>query len=49
MDSTPHLFDLVPDALVLVDGAGRIVRANANAERLSAIPPKDWTRSISNS
>lgn len=38
MDSTPHLFDLVPDALVLVDGAGRIVRANANAERLFGYP-----------
>ncbi len=40
MDSTPHLFDLVPDALVLVDGAGRIVRANANAERLFGYPPQ---------
>lgn len=30
----PQLFDIVPDALVLVDDKGRIVRANANAERL---------------
>lgn len=30
----PQLFDIVPDALVLVDVHGRIVRVNATAERL---------------
>ena len=30
----PELFDAVPDALVVVDGRGRIVNANSQAERL---------------
>ncbi|MGH8028382.1 MAG: PAS domain S-box protein, partial [Arenimonas sp.] len=30
----PDLFESVPDALVVVDGSGRITRANANAEAL---------------
>ncbi|WP_157825134.1 MULTISPECIES: PAS domain S-box protein [unclassified Stenotrophomonas] len=30
----PQLFDIVPDALLLVDAEGRIIRANGNAERL---------------
>jgi PAS domain S-box-containing protein len=33
------LFDAVPDALVVVDGQGRIVRANGNAERLFGYQP----------
>jgi PAS domain S-box-containing protein len=32
--SLPQLFDIVPDALVLVDALGRIARVNRNAERL---------------
>src|SRR5690606_14123064 len=30
----PELFDAVPDALVVLDGQGRIVHANSQAERL---------------
>ena len=29
-----ELFDISPDAMIAVDGASRIVRANAQAERL---------------
>lgn len=32
------LFEIVPDALIIVDGDGHIVRANANAERLFGYP-----------
>src|SRR5688572_7133705 len=32
------LFEIVPDALIIVDGDGRIVRANANSERLFGYP-----------
>ena len=34
----PELFDAVPDALVVVDGQGRIVNANNQAERLFGYP-----------
>jgi PAS domain S-box-containing protein len=34
----PALFETVPDALVVVDGSGRISRANAHAERLFGYP-----------
>jgi PAS domain S-box-containing protein len=35
----PELFETVPDALVVVDGSGRIARANGHAERLFGYPP----------
>jgi PAS domain S-box-containing protein len=35
----PALFEAVPDALVVVDGSGRIVMANGHAERLFGHPP----------
>ena len=35
----PHLFEAVPDALVIVDPAGRIVRANGNAHAMFGRPP----------
>ncbi|MHB8911558.1 MAG: PAS domain S-box protein [Lysobacter sp.] len=34
----PQLFDSVPDALIVVDGGGRIVIANPQAERLFGYP-----------
>ena len=34
-----QLFELVPDALIVVDGDGRIVRANTHAERLFGYAP----------
>jgi len=34
-----ELFDIAPDAMVAVDGQGRIVRANAQAERLFGYEP----------
>lgn len=34
-----NLFDAVPDALVVVDGTGRIVMANRQAEQLFGYPP----------
>lgn len=34
----PQLFDSVPDALIIVDGTGRIELANRNAERLFGYP-----------
>ncbi|MGN7916081.1 PAS domain S-box protein [Lysobacter sp. 22409] len=34
----PGLFEAVPDALIVVDGDGRIVQANAQAERLFGYP-----------
>jgi PAS domain S-box-containing protein len=39
-DSTqlPGLFEAVPDALIVVDGDGRIVQANGQAERLFGYP-----------
>ncbi|WP_147652685.1 PAS domain S-box protein [Vulcaniibacterium gelatinicum] len=36
----PQLFESVPDALIVVDGEGRIVLANGNAERLFGYPPQ---------
>lgn len=33
------LFEAVPDALLLVDGSGRITRVNSHAERLFGYPP----------
>ena len=36
----PQLFDSVPDALIVVDGEGRIVLANPQAERLFGYPPQ---------
>lgn len=33
-DRLPGLFELVPDALIVVDDTGRIVQANANAQKL---------------
>jgi PAS domain S-box-containing protein len=38
-DLLPALFETVPDALVVVDGTGRITMANAHAERLFGYPP----------
>jgi PAS domain S-box-containing protein len=35
----PTLFETVPDALVVVDGTGRITAANGNAERLFGYAP----------
>jgi len=35
-----QLFETVPDALVVVDGSGRIVAANGNAERLFGYQPQ---------
>ncbi len=35
----PHLFEAVPDALVIVDPAGRIVRANGNAHAMFGRAP----------
>jgi PAS domain S-box-containing protein len=35
----PALFETVPDALVVVDGSGRVVAANGHAERLFGYPP----------
>jgi len=35
----PALFETVPDALVVVDGGGRIVLANGHAERMFGYPP----------
>jgi PAS domain S-box-containing protein len=35
-----QLFESVPDALVVVDGSGRIVLANGHAERLFGYPSK---------
>lgn len=37
------LFEAVPDALVLVDGSGRITRVNSHAERLFGYPPGTLT------
>ncbi len=34
----PQLFDIVPDALLLVDAGGWVIRANANAESLFRYP-----------
>lgn len=34
-----QLFEIVPDALILVDDGGRVVQANANAERLFGFAP----------
>ena len=39
----PQLFDTVPDALVVVDGAGLIAMANRQAERLFGYPPAGLT------
>ena len=36
----PELFEAVPDALILVDDAGRITHANAQAERLFGYSPQ---------
>ena len=34
-----ELFDIAPDAMIAVDARGRIVRANAQAERLFGYEP----------
>ena len=38
-EAMPTLFETVPDALVVVDGGGRITIANGNAERLFGYAP----------